>query len=168
MEAITAIILCILTFLLSIWLISNKNHKKYPPGPSGLPIVGYYPFLTEKPYVKLTELSKIYGPVYSVRLGSRNVIIITDFEIMKEAFWKDDFMGRPPDLPFELSKETIDTGAFNDMPWKEQRRFTLHMLRDLGFGKTRMEQHMKSLMKNGRNKSSLLTTDLSQKVFNDN
>ncbi|GBM64210.1 hypothetical protein AVEN_266986-1 [Araneus ventricosus] len=107
MEAITAIILCILTFLLSIWLISNKNHKKYPPGPSGLPIVGYYPFLTEKPYVKLTELSKIYGPVYSVRLGSRNVIIITDFEIMKEAFWKDDFMGRPPDLPFELSKETI-------------------------------------------------------------
>ncbi|GBN54844.1 hypothetical protein AVEN_160765-1, partial [Araneus ventricosus] len=26
---------------------------------------------------------------------------------MKEAFWKDDFMGRPPDLPFELSKETI-------------------------------------------------------------
>ncbi|KAF8792481.1 Cytochrome P450 18a1 like protein [Argiope bruennichi] len=143
MDAITALILGALTLLISIWLLSNKNSKKHPPGPTGLPIVGYLPFLTKEPHKKLTELSKIYGPVYRVLLGSTNVIILTDFDLMKEAFWKDEFMGRPPDLPFELSKETIETGAFNDLPWKEQRRFTLHMLRDLGFGKTKMEQHMK-------------------------
>ncbi|GBN82274.1 hypothetical protein AVEN_55473-1, partial [Araneus ventricosus] len=78
-----------------------------------------------------------------LRLGSIDVVIITDFETMKEAFAKDAFMGRPRDLPFELNRVTIETGAFNEMPWKEQRRFSLHMLRDLGFGKTRMEEHIK-------------------------
>ncbi|KAF8792480.1 Cytochrome P450 1A2 like protein [Argiope bruennichi] len=90
-----------------VWLLSNKKNKKYPPGPPGFPIVGYLPYLTKEPYKKLTELSKIYGPVYSVRFGSTNIIVITDFELMKEAFWKDEFMGRPPTLPVELSKETI-------------------------------------------------------------
>ncbi|GIY18589.1 cytochrome P450 2A9 [Caerostris darwini] len=143
MEFTTLIILTFFIILVSLWFALKKNSRKYLPGPIGLPIVGYIPFLTKKPYVKLTELSKIYGPVYSVRMGSRNVVVITDFEIVKEAFSKDAFMGRPPELPFELSEETIKTGAFNDMPWKEQRRFSLHKLRDLGFGKTKMEEHIK-------------------------
>ncbi|GBN92085.1 Cytochrome P450 2J2 [Araneus ventricosus] len=78
-----------------------------------------------------------------LRLGSIDVVIITDFETTKEAFAKDALMGRPPDLPFEHNRVTVETGAFIGMPWKEQRRFSLHMLRDLGFGKTRMEDHIK-------------------------
>ncbi|GFQ94516.1 hypothetical protein TNCT_351831, partial [Trichonephila clavata] len=143
MDVNTLIIIALFILLVSIWLTSGKSSKKQLPGPIGLPIVGYIPFMTKKPYVKLTELSKTYGPLYKVRLGSIDIIVITDFEIMKEAFSKDVFMGRPPDLPFELSHETISTGAFNDIPWKEQRRFSLHMLRDLGFGKTKMEEHIK-------------------------
>ncbi|GIZ05395.1 cytochrome P450 2J2, partial [Caerostris extrusa] len=78
-----------------------------------------------------------------LRLGSIDIVVLTEYETIKEAFSKDAFMGRPPDLPFELSKETLKTEAFNGMPWKEQRRFSLHMLRDLGFGKTRLEEHLK-------------------------
>ncbi|GFU34096.1 cytochrome P450 2J2, partial [Nephila pilipes] len=69
--------------------------------------------------------------------------VITDYELVKEAFSKDSFMGRPPDLPFEFSEETLRSGAMNGMPWKHQRRFSLHMFRDLGFGKTKMEEHVK-------------------------
>ncbi|GFR24738.1 cytochrome P450 18a1 [Trichonephila clavata] len=143
MDVITLIFLALFILLLSIWLISGKSTMKQLPGPIGLPIVGYIPFLTKKPYVKFSELSKTYGPIYKVRLGSIDVIVITDYELMKEAFSKDVFMGRPPDLPFELSEETIRTEAINGMPWKEQRRFSIHMLRDLGFGKTKMEEHIK-------------------------
>ncbi|GFT91336.1 cytochrome P450 18a1, partial [Nephila pilipes] len=143
MDAITFIITAVLIVLVLKWLLLDKNVKKCLPGPIGLPIVGYIPFMSKKPHIKFTELSKTYGPLYSVRLGSVDIVVITDYEIMKEAFSKDSFMGRPPDLPFELSEETIRTGAINGMPWKEQRRFSLHMLRDLGFGKTKMEEHIK-------------------------
>ncbi|GBM40316.1 hypothetical protein AVEN_23881-1 [Araneus ventricosus] len=78
-----------------------------------------------------------------LRLGSIDVVVITDFETTKEVFAKDAFMGRPPDSPFELGRETIEIGAINGKPWKHQRRFSLHMLRDLGFGKTRMEELIK-------------------------
>ncbi|CAL1262443.1 unnamed protein product [Larinioides sclopetarius] len=145
MEETTLLIVAIFIILVSIWLSFSKSTVKGLPGPwtNGLPIIGSLPILSNKPFVKLTELSKKYGPVYRLRLGSIDVVIITDFETMKEAFAKDAFMGRPPYLPFELNRETIETGAFNEMPWKEQRRFSLHMLRDLGFGKTKMEEHIK-------------------------
>ncbi|GFY75836.1 cytochrome P450 2J6 [Trichonephila inaurata madagascariensis] len=75
--------------------------------------------------------------------GSLDLVIITDYELMKEAFSKDAFMGRPTNVPIQFSEETLRTEAFTGLPWKEQRRFSLHMLRDLGFGKTRMEEHIK-------------------------
>ncbi|CAL1262531.1 unnamed protein product [Larinioides sclopetarius] len=36
-----------------------------PPGPTGLPFVGYYFYLSSKPYVDLQNLAKIYGPIFS-------------------------------------------------------------------------------------------------------
>ncbi|GFS87503.1 hypothetical protein NPIL_684011 [Nephila pilipes] len=137
MDVTTLIIVALLVVLVSLWLTSGKSSKKQLPGPTGLPIVGYIPFMTKKPHIKFTELSETYGPIYNVQLGSINIVVITDYELMKETFSKDSFMGRPPDLPFEVSEETLRTGAFNGTPWKEQRRFSLHMLRDLGFGKTK-------------------------------
>ncbi|GFR19898.1 cytochrome P450 18a1 [Trichonephila clavata] len=143
MDLNTLILIALFILLVSIWLTSGKSTKKQLPGPIGLPIVGYIPFMTRKPYIKLTELSKSYGPIYKVRLGSIDITVLTDYELTKEAFSKDVFMGRPPDLPFDLSEETLRTEAISGLPWKEQRRFSLHMLRDLGFGKTRMEEHIK-------------------------
>ncbi|CAL1262445.1 unnamed protein product [Larinioides sclopetarius] len=145
MEGTTLIIVAILIVLISVWLFFSKSSLEGLPGPwtNGLPIIGSLPIMSSKPFEKLTKLSEKLGPVYRLRLGSIDVVIITDFATMKEAFARDAFMGRPPDLPFELSRETIEKGAFNAMPWKEQRRFSLHQLRDLGFGKTRMEEHIK-------------------------
>jgi len=108
----------------------------------GLPIVGYLPFLGSLPHLGLQKLAKRYGGIFSVRLGSRNVVVISDFQASKEAFAKDALMGRPPELPFHLSQTNIDLEVFLGARWKEQRRFALHMLRDLGLGKSRMEVHI--------------------------
>ncbi|XP_035217941.1 cytochrome P450 2B9-like [Stegodyphus dumicola] len=143
METTTLIFVTVLIALVSLFISWKKRGQNPLPGPMGLPLVGYIPFMTRKPYIKLQQLAKIYGPVYRIQLGSHNVVVLCDFQSIKDAFASDAFMGRPADLPFELSEESIRTGAFLDLPWKEQRRFSLHMLRDLGFGKTRMEEHIK-------------------------
>ncbi|XP_035227372.1 cytochrome P450 18a1-like [Stegodyphus dumicola] len=143
METAALIFITALIAFVALFLSWKKKGQNLPPGPIGLPFVGYIPFLTNKPYVKLQELAKIYGPVYRIQMGSKPVVVLCDFQTIKNAFANDDFMGRPPDFFNDLSEDTLRTGAFLDLPWKEQRRFCLHMLRDLGFGKTRMEELLK-------------------------
>ncbi|XP_054724534.1 cytochrome P450 18a1-like [Uloborus diversus] len=143
MELTTIILVSAFLVLVSLWFTLRKKHPNSLPGPAGLPIVGYLPFLTSKPYKKFAKLAKRYGPVYKVRLGGIDVVILTDYNSIKEAFASDAFMGRPTDSPFEFSEGSIRTGAFTDMAWRDQRRFALRMLRDLGFGKTKMEEHLK-------------------------
>ncbi|XP_071037591.1 cytochrome P450 18a1-like [Parasteatoda tepidariorum] len=142
MELTTALLFtCLIAFI--IYLIAGRDVRKLPPGPYGLPFVGYIPFMSSSPYLDLQKLAKKYGSVFRLRLGTQNTIVLSDYQATKAAFFQDAFMGRPPANPFDLSKETLETGAFNELPWKEQRRFSLHMLRDLGFAKTRMEEHLK-------------------------
>ncbi|KAG8196134.1 hypothetical protein JTE90_007869 [Oedothorax gibbosus] len=138
MDITTALLLGAFVAIVVFWLEKNRKSKK-PPGPIGLPILGYIPFLSKKPYIELNELAKKYGSVFSIRLGSQNAIVLNDFQSTKEAFSQDAFIGRPPENPFDLTKENLETGAFNGLPWKEQRKFSLQLLKDLGFGKSRME-----------------------------
>lgn len=142
MEVISALLIGSLFALVLLWFFS-RDKRKTLPGPYGLPIVGYIPFMGSQPYVTFQELAKRYGPVYTIQLGSRNVIVLDDFHSTKDAFIQDAFMGRPPENPFDLKKATLETGAFNGLPWKEQRRFSLHILKDLGFGKSHLEDMIK-------------------------
>lgn len=64
MEITTALVLGAFVVLVIYWLESNRK-RKTPPGPIGLPILGYIPFLSRKPYIELNKLAKTYGPVYS-------------------------------------------------------------------------------------------------------
>ncbi|GBO17119.1 Cytochrome P450 2C23, partial [Araneus ventricosus] len=78
-----------------------------------------------------------------LQLGSQHCIVLDDYQSTKDAFAQDAFLGRPPENPFDLRKATLETGAFNGLPWKEQRRFSLQMLKDLGFGKSHLEDMIK-------------------------
>ncbi|KFM59350.1 Cytochrome P450 18a1, partial [Stegodyphus mimosarum] len=142
MDSLTLILITVFVILILYWILQGRNSKS-PPGPVNLPIVGYIPFMTSKPYLDFDKLAKVYGPVFSLKLGSHYAVIFNDFYSTKEAFAQDAFIGRPPESPFELNKETIETEAFNGLPWIEQRRFSLQMFRDLGFGRPRMEELIK-------------------------
>lgn len=86
------IILVLIFFLKSLW-----QGKKLPPGPWGLPVVGYLPFLDPKaPQVSLTELAKKYGPVYSLLLGNVRTVVLSDPKLIKTLFAKDVTTGRAP------------------------------------------------------------------------
>ncbi|GAB6018672.1 hypothetical protein CHUAL_000348 [Chamberlinius hualienensis] len=119
----------------------NVPHN-LPPGSAGLPIVGYWPFISSPPYKNFIRLAKRYGPIFHLYLSNRLVIVLNDYVAIKEAFIKhaDVFAGRIRDGNF-VRNDSERHGLINDDGeyWKQHRRFVLHNLRDNGVGNLTFE-----------------------------
>ncbi|KAK1560518.1 hypothetical protein Q3G72_027556 [Acer saccharum] len=73
-----------------------------PPGPRPFPVIGNILQLGNKPHQTLAGLSKIYGPIMSLKLGSITTIVISSPHVAKEALQTHDQA---------LSSRTILDGA---------------------------------------------------------
>ena len=79
------------------WLRSIKTMKGLPPGPNGLPFVGYLPWIDSRaPYRTFAELSHRYGRVYSLQLGNMLAVFVSDPDLVRQAFSRPVFSGRAP------------------------------------------------------------------------
>lgn len=60
--------------------------------------MGYIPFLGTKPAEKIFDLSKIYGNVFSLYIGSRLTVVLNDYDAIKQAYNDnaDVFVDRQP------------------------------------------------------------------------
>ncbi|XP_053917578.1 cytochrome P450 2K1 [Cuculus canorus] len=138
-------ILCLLSILKMGGFWNNHRRKNFPPGPRALPIIGnLHLFDLKRPYRTYLQLSKIYGPVFSVQMGLRNIVVISGYETVKEALVNqaEAFAGRPKIPIFEdLTKGNGVVFAHGEN-WKLMRRFTLTTLRDLGMGKRAIEDRI--------------------------
>ncbi|XP_010537439.1 PREDICTED: cytochrome P450 CYP736A12-like [Tarenaya hassleriana] len=56
---------------------SSRNLGKRPPGPRGLPVIGHLHMLGKLPHQTLTHLSKKYGPIMSINLGTVPTIVVS-------------------------------------------------------------------------------------------
>ncbi|KAL3362127.1 hypothetical protein AABB24_014807 [Solanum stoloniferum] len=106
MEPLNKLCLAALTlsivFLTILWykLTSHKEEPKLPPGPRGLPIVGFLPFLRTNLHHQLTELSQQYGPIYKFWLGSKLCVVLNSPSLAKEVVRDQDsvFANRDPPI----------------------------------------------------------------------
>ncbi|KAK4382053.1 cytochrome [Sesamum angolense] len=78
----------ILTFII-LWSIRklvkpSKQRPFLPPGPLGLPIVGYLPFLRKDLHHQFTELAGKYGPIYKLWIGNKLCTVISSPSLIKE------------------------------------------------------------------------------------
>ncbi|XP_073442588.1 cytochrome P450 2C5-like isoform X1 [Dendrobates tinctorius] len=137
---VLSIILCL--FFVLFFFGRKKNAYNLPPGPRPLPIIGNLHILdAERPYLTMHELSKKYGPVYTLQFGVEKVVVICGYEAIKDALVNhgEEFSGRPKvALLDELFKGHGILFASNDN-WRAMRRFTLSTLRDFGMGKETIE-----------------------------
>ncbi|XP_071467178.1 cytochrome P450 2C26-like isoform X2 [Marmota flaviventris] len=133
---------CVL--LLSLWRqISGRG--RLPPGPMPLPILGNILQIDTKNISKsLTNLSKVYGPVFTLYLGTRPTVVLHGYEAVKEALIDhgEVFSGRGS-LPLvdRVSKGLgiiLTTGS----RWKVMRRFSVMTLRNFGMGKRSIEDRV--------------------------
>ncbi|CAG2170330.1 unnamed protein product, partial [Oppiella nova] len=84
-----------------------KERMILPAGPVGLPVVGYSPFLGKHPHKVITKLGVKYGSVFTLQLGVNNVVVLNDWEAVRDALNKDAFLGRPFHSPFTALNKTI-------------------------------------------------------------
>lgn len=93
-------------FMLSCFLIftttrSGRNsHGTFalPPGPPRLPIIGNIHLVGKHPHRSFAALSKTYGPVMSLKLGSLNTVVMASPEAAREVLRTHDqiLSGRSP------------------------------------------------------------------------
>ncbi|XP_071452659.1 methyl farnesoate epoxidase-like [Hetaerina americana] len=136
-----ATILVVIVILLLIWMHSQRP-KNFPPGPAKWPLIGSLSmfFTGESIQTSLSNISRKYGEVVGLFNFSFPIIIISGLEGIREACFRDDLSGRP-----ENAYQKIKYGKIQGIvhasgeEWKLQRRFTLHHLRGLGFGKSSLD-----------------------------
>ncbi|KAL6322153.1 hypothetical protein AAG906_005093 [Vitis piasezkii] len=94
-----SILLLLLSFLWScinapISALGSSKRKfgmaRLPPGPRPFPIIGNLLELGDKPHQSLTTLSKTYGPLMSLKLGSTTTIVISSSKTAQEVLNKND------------------------------------------------------------------------------
>lgn len=93
-----------------------KIQRNSPPGPFGLPVVGNMFQLGDSPHVALSEMAKVYGSVFSIRLGWRKAVVLNSQDVVKEALSKraSHFSARPPFHNFKISSNGGRSIAFGD------------------------------------------------------
>ena len=133
-ETVTVLV-AVLTLLLILILWSSKRirRRRQPPGPWGLPVLGYLPWLDPAhPYKTLTALARRFGPVFSVKMGSVDCVVLADNNIIRELFTKDSVSGRPPLYLFSQVMEESGIIFSQEDTWREQRRFAGLAMRKQG------------------------------------
>ncbi|GLT78839.1 hypothetical protein SLA2020_503620 [Shorea laevis] len=88
-----------LFFLLAIKFIlpTKPKYKNLPPSPFALPILGHLHLLKEPFHRTLHNLSEKYGSVFSLRIGSRLMVVVSSPSAIEECFVENDviFANRP-------------------------------------------------------------------------
>ncbi|WKA05610.1 hypothetical protein VitviT2T_023570 [Vitis vinifera] len=96
MDYITFLLLLPLLWAFAHVLNFSPFPQKYsakarlPPGPRPLPIVGNLFKLRDQPHKSLADLSKIYGPIMFLKLGSIPTIIISSSKTAQQVLQKND------------------------------------------------------------------------------
>ncbi|KAJ5555308.1 hypothetical protein N7535_007747, partial [Penicillium sp. DV-2018c] len=86
MLPITPIIGAVIAFLvLSRVLRIGRRPKNYPPGPPTLPILGnIHQMPAENAHLQFEKWAREYGPIYSLMLGTKCLIVLSSDEAVKE------------------------------------------------------------------------------------
>ncbi|XP_016064651.1 PREDICTED: cytochrome P450 2A13 [Miniopterus natalensis] len=142
---LAALLACLTVMvLMSVWQ-QRKLWGKLPPGPVALPFIGNYLQLnTEHMYNSLMKMSERYGPVFTVHLGPRRVVVLCGYDAVKEALvdQAEEFSGRGSQATFEWLFKGYGVVFSSGERAKQLRRFAITTLRDFGMGKRSIEERI--------------------------
>ncbi|XP_033014697.1 cytochrome P450 2C20-like [Lacerta agilis] len=134
-----------ITFLLILTWRRDATKRKLPPGPTPLPLLGNLLQLNIRDIVtSFRKLREQYGPVFTVYMGSRPIVVLCGYEIIKEALVDnaETFGGRGPIPALDDTLSKYGVVPTNGERWRQLRRFSLITLRNFGMGKRSIEERI--------------------------
>ncbi|KAL3687039.1 hypothetical protein R1sor_013348 [Riccia sorocarpa] len=110
--------------LLRFWRKFQGGKKlRLPPGPSGWPLLGHLPHLGTMSHVALMNLSRKYGPLMSIRLGTAPAVVVSSPEMARMVLKTQDhlFATRPRTITGEVLFYNFKDMTFS--PYTDHWRF---------------------------------------------
>ncbi|KAM8954019.1 cytochrome P450 2K4-like isoform 2-T2 [Pelodytes ibericus] len=86
-------------------------------------------------------MSKEYGKIFTIQMGSKKMVVLTGYETVKDALVNnaEEFGERAAFPVFHKIDKGTGVVMSRGNNWKAMRRFTITTLRDFGMGKTSIE-----------------------------
>ncbi|KAJ0804701.1 putative isoflavone 2'-hydroxylase [Helianthus annuus] len=137
--------ICVLSLFSLIYLFKLVIHKKtknLPPSPPSLPIIGHLHLINGPIHRVLQHLASKYGPIMSLRFGTRQVLVITSPSAAQECFTTNDIA--LANIPLLLTGKylsynctSVGSAPYGQL-WRDLRRImTLEL-----FSTTRLKHYM--------------------------
>ncbi|XP_072827773.1 cytochrome P450 2C21-like [Vicugna pacos] len=139
--------------LSSFWIYAQERDSwviryakgKLPPGPTPLPIIGNILQINIKDVTKsMSKLAEVYGPVFTVYIGMKPTVVLYGYEAVKEALidQSEEFSGRGSLPIVDRINQGLGIVFSSGEKWKQTRRFSLMVLRNMGMGKKSIEDRI--------------------------
>ncbi|XP_052541924.1 cytochrome P450 2J2-like [Tympanuchus pallidicinctus] len=146
MLSINQVMIALVVFLLVMQFLKLQRARRcLPPGPIPLPVLGTLLQLNFQINRDcLMKLAKTYGNVFTLWFGWAPVIVLNGFQAVKDGMTThpEDVSGRLVSPFFRAMAKGKGIMLATGHTWKQQRRFALKTLRNLGLGKRGLEQRV--------------------------
>ncbi|AES79992.2 putative geraniol 8-hydroxylase [Medicago truncatula] len=107
-------------------LNQTQNSTKLPPGPKPLPIIGNILQLGKNPHRTLTNLSNIYGPIMTLKLGTLTTIVISSPQLAKQVLHENSQIFSNRTVPHAIHALDHNKFSLGWLPtlalWKKLRK----------------------------------------------
>ncbi|KAA8528591.1 hypothetical protein F0562_035946 [Nyssa sinensis] len=128
-------IVAFLAFLFSISKIAKRNagqNRRAPEAAGAWPIMGHLHLLggsDQLSHKALASMADKYGPIFSIKLGVHQALVVSDWEIAKECFTTNDkvFANRPKSVAVELLSYNYAMFGFASYSpyWRQMRKMIM-------------------------------------------
>uniref|UniRef100_A0A8C8SGE6 Uncharacterized protein n=1 Tax=Pelusios castaneus TaxID=367368 RepID=A0A8C8SGE6_9SAUR len=126
------------------WKLQQQSNR-LPPGPTPLPFLGNVLQLSWGDlFESLIMLGEKYGPVFTVYLGPRPVVVLCGHKAVKQALvdHAEKFSGRGRMPTLDRIFHGYGVILANGQRWKQLRQFSITTLRNFGMGKRSLEERI--------------------------